>query len=75
MSDFPERIWLQSEMEGFNVETTWCIDQINDDDAEYIRVDLSDKQSMKADILAMLNTCLDRDPTLQKLVKQIEDMS
>ena len=37
MSDFPERIWLQSEMEGFNVETTWCIDQINDDDAEYIR--------------------------------------
>ena len=29
----------------------------------------------KADILAMLNTCLDRDPTLQKLVKQIEDMS
>ena len=32
------------------------------------------RASMKADILAMLNTCLDRDPTLQKLVKQIEDM-
>ena len=33
------------------------------------------RESMKADILTMLNTCLDRDPTLQKLVKQIEDMS
>ena len=28
-----------------------------------------------ADVLAMLNTSLDRDPTLQKLVKQIEEMS
>jgi hypothetical protein len=30
--------------------------------------------SMKADILAMLKTCLDRDPSLQKLVKQMEGM-
>ena len=33
------------------------------------------RKDMKADILAMVNTCLDRDPTLQKLVKQIEDMT
>ena len=32
------------------------------------------RESMKADILAMVNSCLVRDPTLQILAKQIEDM-
>jgi hypothetical protein len=32
------------------------------------------RESMKADILAMLKTCLDRDPTLQKMVQQVEGM-
>jgi hypothetical protein len=32
------------------------------------------RTSMKAEILAMLSTCLDRDPSLQKLVQQVEGM-
>ena len=28
----------------------------------------------KSDVLAMVNSCLVRDPTLQKLVKQIEEL-
>ena len=31
-----ERIYLQEDTDG---ETTWCQDQINDDDCEYIRAD------------------------------------
>ena len=31
-----ERIYLQENTDG---ETTWCSDQINDDDCEYIRTD------------------------------------
>ena len=32
----PERIWLQPGA-GFDGDTTWCVDQIEDDDIEYIR--------------------------------------
>lgn len=32
------------------------------------------RKSMKKDVLKLLSTCLARDPSLQKLVKQIEDM-
>lgn len=34
-----ERIWLQTEAESTG-EMTWCEDKINDDDVEYVRVDL-----------------------------------
>lgn len=33
-----DRIWLQSEDDCH--EVTWCQDKINDDDVEYIRLDL-----------------------------------
>ena len=37
MSDY-ERIWLQTTDE--HGEATWCQNKINDDDVEYVRVDL-----------------------------------
>ena len=36
----PNRIWLQSWSDDPGVETTWCADRINDDDVEYVRVDI-----------------------------------
>ena len=36
--------------------------------------ELKGRASMKAEILAIINSCLVRDPTLQKLVIQIEDI-
>ena len=37
----PERIWLQWDLDDDPVnEQTWCVDQINEGDAEYVRVDL-----------------------------------
>lgn len=38
-SEAPERIWLQW-VEPHCDDNTWCVDKINDDDAEYIRADL-----------------------------------
>ena len=38
MSDTPERIWLQW-VEPYHNENTFCEDQINEDDIEYIRAD------------------------------------
>ena len=43
MSDSLETIWLQSFGEAeqvFGDEISWCEDQINDDDVEYIRADI-----------------------------------
>lgn len=40
MTDAPERIWLQW-VEPHHAENTWCEDQINDHDIEYVRADLS----------------------------------
>ena len=37
----PERIWLQG---VGNLEVTWCSDQINFDDVEYIRADLKARE-------------------------------
>ena len=36
----PEIIFLQNWDSDPDIETTWCIDQINDDDVKYIRFDL-----------------------------------
>ena len=36
--------------------------------------ELKRRAAMKAEILAIINSCLVRDPTLQKLVIQIEDI-
>ena len=66
MSDFDE--WLID----YTVTDSFCMSDITTDMKFAFN---AGRESMKADILAMLNTCLDRDPTLQKLVKQIEDMS
>jgi hypothetical protein len=54
-----ERIWLQTEAESTG-EMTWCEDKINDDDVEYVRVDLF--ASLKVENEAskeMLNELLD----------------
>lgn len=40
MSEAPEKIWLQWEGE-YHEETTWCVDQIEEDDVEYIRLDIA----------------------------------
>ena len=32
----PEKIWLQNWTSDPSVETTWCVDKINDDDIEYV---------------------------------------
>jgi hypothetical protein len=32
------------------------------------------RATLKAEVLALLSSCLDRDPSLQKLVRQIEDL-
>jgi hypothetical protein len=39
---WPARIYLQrkEEDELFDDETTWCRQQVNDDDVEYVRIDL-----------------------------------
>ena len=39
----PDRIYLQWQRE-YHEETTWCVDQIDDDDIEYIRVDIADRR-------------------------------
>jgi len=49
LETWPERIWLQGGDEGgstmqfeeaYGKELTWCQDQVNDGDVEYIRADL-----------------------------------
>lgn len=54
-----ERIWLQTLSEATG-ETTWCEDKINDDDIEYVRVDLFTKLEAENKALreAVKNTLL-----------------
>ena len=50
MSDF-EKIWLQTTDE--HGEATWCQNKINDDDVEYIRVDLNKERQGTKEISAL----------------------
>lgn len=44
MKEAPEKIYLQWVGTEFDDESTWCTDQINDEDIEYVKAVLADRR-------------------------------
>lgn len=61
MSDMPERIWLQTHL---GLDTTWCNEQIEDSDVEYVRADKHRALWQRLDEMAYALEAgnLDREP-------------
>lgn len=72
-----ERIWLQTEPESTG-EVTWCEDKINDDDIEYIRVDLftclkTENEQMRDKCLRLIREIRQEAPPRQIMKRWIVD--
>ena len=63
MSDF-EKIWLQTTDE--HGEATWCQNKINDDDVEYIRVDLNKERQGTKEISVLYEQSQVENATLKR---------